>query len=98
MLNLCIFIFIIYAMSYSVKAILFGGRDKKRRKQSNAARSQCRGNYSAQAVKSGRLSAVSCNAGRNAHKEQSLPQRDMRQIKAYKTDKRTGKKPVRCFI
>lgn len=32
MLNLCVFIFIIYAVSYSVKVILFGNKGKKRRK------------------------------------------------------------------
>lgn len=32
MLNLCIFIFIIYAMSYSVKAILFSGKTTKHKK------------------------------------------------------------------
>ncbi|MBQ7794246.1 MAG: hypothetical protein IJ366_06990 [Clostridia bacterium] len=31
MLNLCVFIFIIYAVSYSAKVILFGSKIKKRR-------------------------------------------------------------------
>lgn len=32
MLNLCVFIFVIYAVSYSAKAILFGKLGKKHRK------------------------------------------------------------------
>lgn len=32
MLNLCVFIFVIYAVSYSAKVILFGQADKKHRK------------------------------------------------------------------
>ena len=35
MLNLCIFIFILYAVSYSVKVILFGSKRKSRRTQSS---------------------------------------------------------------
>ena len=31
MLNLCVFVFIIYAVSYSARAILFGNRRKRRK-------------------------------------------------------------------
>ena len=32
MLNLCVFIFVVYAVSYSAKAILFGKASKRRKK------------------------------------------------------------------
>lgn len=39
MLNLCVFIFVIYAVSYSAKAILFGKLGKKQKKAYCTARS-----------------------------------------------------------
>lgn len=39
MLNLCVFIFVIYAVSYSAKTILFGKSGKKQKKAYCAARS-----------------------------------------------------------
>ena len=39
MLNLCVFIFVIYAVSYSAKVILFGKSDKKQKKAYCTARS-----------------------------------------------------------
>lgn len=39
MLNLCVFIFVIYAVSYSAKVILFGQSGKKHRKACYSARS-----------------------------------------------------------
>ena len=39
MLNLCVFIFVIYAVSYSAKAILFGKSGKKQKKAYCSARS-----------------------------------------------------------
>lgn len=39
MLNLCVFIFVIYAVSYSAKAILFGKSGKKQKKAYCTARS-----------------------------------------------------------
>lgn len=38
MLNLCVFIFVIYAVSYSAKVILFGKSGKKQRKAYCTAR------------------------------------------------------------
>lgn len=37
MLNLCVFIFIIYAVNYSAKVILFGNKREKRRKAYSVA-------------------------------------------------------------
>ena len=39
MLNLCVFIFVFYAVSYSAKAILFGKSGKKQKKAYCSARS-----------------------------------------------------------
>ena len=39
MLNLCVFIFVIYAVSYSAKVILFGKSGKKQKKAYCTARS-----------------------------------------------------------
>ena len=39
MLNLCIFIFIVYAVSYSAKVILFGTKRQQRRKSYSVATS-----------------------------------------------------------
>lgn len=39
MLNLCVFIFVVYAVSYSAKAILFGKLGKKQKKAYCTARS-----------------------------------------------------------
>lgn len=44
MLNLCIFIFILYAVSYSAKVILFGSKRKSRRTQTARTSQKVRNN------------------------------------------------------
>ena len=62
MLNLCVFIFIIYAVSYSARVILFGNRRKRRKvayhtsqKRKVAARKKASPKNNIILIKSGRL-------------------------------------------